>query len=84
MSHADIVAGGKLVMSKAKGVLIQATIAKNGGIRLSAFSLQKDAEDFVQSLENTTDMTTLSDKEQELTVLTSRLLSLDAQLNGNK
>jgi hypothetical protein len=63
--------------------LIKATIMKNAQMRLSAFTLQKDVETFIQTLENTNDITTLSDSETKVDSLSQRLDSILQKLNGN-
>lgn len=71
------------LVSKARKLLIKATIAKNGPARISAFSIQKDVDSFVQTLANTTDITTLEASEKTLEQLSQRLTSLENRLNGS-
>lgn len=42
-------------------LLIKATIYKNGPARITAFGLQKEIEDLQQTLEKTTDISTLGE-----------------------
>ncbi len=72
-----------ILISKARKLLIKATIAKNGPARISAFSIQKDVDSFVQTLANTTDITTLEASEKTLEQLSQRLTSLENRLNGS-
>ena len=52
-------------------------------MRLSAFGLQKDVETFIQTLENSNDMTTVSDSEIKLNSLSQRLDSILQKLDGS-
>ncbi len=79
----DIKNDADMLVSKARKLLIKATIAKNGPARISAFSIQKDVDSFVQTLANTTDITTLEASEKTLEQLSQRLTSLENRLNGS-
>ena len=51
--------------------------------RTEAFQLQKDIQTYIQTLENTNDITTLSDSETQLQTLSQRLDSILTSLNGS-
>lgn len=77
----DLIAAGQQLASAVKKLLIKATINKNWSAKIQAFDLQKDIDTFTQTLENSTDITTVSDS-KKLTDLSQRLATLTQKLNG--
>ena len=80
---AEILAFAKDLWGKVRKALIKATIMKNAQMRLSAFGLQKDIETFIQTLENSNDITTVSDSETKVNSLSQRLDTILQKLDGN-
>ena len=80
---AEILSSAKDLWGQVRKALIKATIMKNAQMRLSAFGLQKDVETFIQTLENSNDMTTVSDSEIKLNSLSQRLDSILQKLDGS-
>lgn len=64
-------------------VLIQATSEKNGSVRLSAFTLQKEIDAFVQSLANDANISNLEASAQKIEDMSRRLAFLEKKLHGS-
>lgn len=80
---AEILSSVKDLAGQVRKALIKATIMKNAQMRLSAFGLQKDIETFIQTLENSNDITTVSDSETKVNSLSQRLDTILQKLDGN-
>jgi hypothetical protein len=65
-----------------KKASIKAALAKNDTVRKQLFQLQKEVQGVVQTLANTTDITTLEDSEKQLTSFSQRLDTLLTELNN--
>lgn len=79
----EILTSAKDLWAKVRKALIRSTVMKNAQMRLSAFGLQKDVEAFIQELEKSNDMTTVSDSETKLNSLSQRLDTILQKLDGN-
>ena len=79
----DVLADATKLASEAKKTLIKATIAKNTALRTTVFYIQKQVNELVQELENTTDMSILNSKAELIVKLRESLESINIQLDGN-
>jgi hypothetical protein len=73
----------KTLESRAKKLAIIAATKQNLSAKMSAASIQSAAEKLLQELENDGNIDTLGKKEQELTTLIQRFISLAKTLNGS-
>jgi hypothetical protein len=83
VTQEGLLSEGQTLMWKVKKALMQATLKKNWPIRLSAFELQKDLQAFVQTLENTSDISNLEESASTLTDLSKRLDWILQKLDGS-
>lgn len=78
----ELLLQGKSLDGNIKKASIKAALAKNDTVRKQLFQLQKEVQGVLQTLANTTDITTLSDSEKQLTTFSQRLDTLLTELNN--
>lgn len=83
LSIDEVLADATKLASEAKKTLIKATIAKNTALRTTVFYIQKQVNELVQELANTTDMSILNSKAELIVKLRESLESINIQLDGN-
>jgi hypothetical protein len=82
-STEELINIGKILQLRAKKLAIIAATQQNLSAKMSAVSIQSAAEKLTQELENDGNIDTLGKKEQELTSLIQRFISLAKTLNGS-